>query len=68
MNISPKVYAPALVNLIIGGILLALGEKELGVGLLLAVATTTGVGYAARDPKRLPSTFEYDADSGLPVE
>lgn len=68
-GISPKVLYPVLVNLAIGAALLALGEQELGIGLLLAVATNAGLGYAARpgDVSAPLITMEYDED-GLPVD
>lgn len=48
LGISPKVIAPAILNLIVGGVLVLLGERELGIGCLLAVVTGTGAGIAAR--------------------
>ena len=45
--ISPKVYVPLAVNVAIGLGLVLLGERELGVGMLVAAATGAGFGYAA---------------------
>lgn len=45
--VSPKVYVPLIVNLLIAGALIALGERELGVGMLLAAASGAGLGYMA---------------------
>ena len=46
-TISPKVYVPLFVNVAIGCLLVALGERDLGVGILVAAATGAGFGYAA---------------------
>lgn len=46
-GVSPKVLYPLVVNVLLGGVLVALGERELGVGLLLAAATGAGFGYVA---------------------
>lgn len=60
-GISPKVLLPVLANLAIGIALLALGERELGIGLLLAVATNAGLGYVAR-----PGAINPDLQPTLP--
>lgn len=66
-GISPKVLLPVLVNLAIGGVLILLGERELGLGLLLAVATNAGLGYAAKpgDVSDTPLILSYEADGTL---
>lgn len=51
MKVSPKVYVPLAVNVAVGGILVAIGEREIGVGVLLAAANGAGFGYAARPSK-----------------
>lgn len=45
MKVSPKVYIPLLVNVSIGLVLVALDERELGIGILLAAVTGAGFGY-----------------------
>lgn len=45
--VSPKVYVPLLVNLAVGAALIALGEREIGVGILIAAASGAGFGYMA---------------------
>lgn len=52
MKISPKVYVPTIVNLAVGGILLTVGEHDLGVGMLVAAAMGAGFGYASPGVKK----------------
>lgn len=47
-TLTPRVYAPFAVNVSLGLLLVALGEKELGVGAILAALTAFGVGYGTR--------------------
>lgn len=54
LSVSPKVYVPLFVNLVVGLILIAIDERELGVGILLAAVSGAGLGYASpheRNPK-----------------
>jgi len=57
-GISPKVYMPVAVNLAVGAIFLALGERELAVGILLAVVSGAGLGYVAS-----PGAVELDPEA-----
>lgn len=45
LGLSPKLY-PAVVAMLIGLILLAFGQSEAGVGVLLAGSGQLGLGYA----------------------
>ena len=47
LGFSPKVLRPVLVGLVVAGVLLAVGEHERAVELLLAVAVLAGVGAHA---------------------
>jgi hypothetical protein len=47
-TLTPRVINPTITNVVIGLILIGIGEKELGVGALLAALATGGVGYATR--------------------
>jgi len=42
-----KVVLPVAVNLVVGIVLLAFGETDLGKGVLIAAAVNAGVGYGA---------------------
>ncbi len=46
-GISPKVYIPLAVGLIVGVILLVTGDTQTGTTVLLAVAGYAGIGVAA---------------------
>lgn len=46
-KIHPKVYVPMAVNLLVGFALVALDERELGLGILLAAVNGAGLGYVA---------------------
>lgn len=48
MKVSPKVYVPLVVNVAVGCLLVGIGERELGIGVLLAAANGAGFGYAAK--------------------
>lgn len=47
LGISPKVVVPAVAQLAAGIVLLVAGERELGVGLVVASASTAVLGYTA---------------------
>lgn len=44
-TMTPRVYVPLAVNVVLGLVLVAIGEKELGVGALLAAISGFGVSY-----------------------
>lgn len=50
-GISPKVYLPATVNVVVGTVLVLLGERNLGVGILVAAVMGAGLGYASPQVK-----------------
>ena len=57
-GVSPKVYVPLAVNVVIGVALVALGEREIGIGLLLAAASGAGFGYVASPGVTLPKQVD----------
>lgn len=56
-GISPKVYVPMLVSAAGAGVLYLIGEVELAVGVILAVISQAGLGYAAS-----PGAVDLDED------
>ena len=50
-TVSPKVYVPLAVNILIGAFLVLVGERQIGVTVLLAAVVAGGVGYAT-PPRR----------------
>lgn len=46
IGLSPKLYA-AVAAIIVGLILIALGEREIGLGMVIAGAGQLGIGYVA---------------------
>lgn len=47
-TLTARVYAPFAVNVGIGLVFVGIGERDLGVGALLAALTQFGVGYSTR--------------------
>lgn len=48
MSISPKVSAPTILGLLVGFVLLALGERETGLTVILTALGGGAVGYAKK--------------------
>lgn len=47
-TVTPRVYLPLAVNVGLGLVLVLIGEREFGVGALLAALSGFGVGYGTR--------------------
>lgn len=47
-TLTPRVWAPFAVNVVLGAVFILLGEREIGVGALLAALSQFGVGYSTR--------------------
>lgn len=47
-TLTARVYAPFAVNVGLGLLFVGIGEREIGVGALVAALTQFGVGYGTR--------------------
>jgi hypothetical protein len=60
VGVSPKVYIPLGVGLVVGIVLILVGEKETGITLLLTTAGLAGVGAGASPGEVAVENVEAD--------